>query len=80
MILLQIITGTAFVVQWDNIALKDDNLNRNFTFQVTLLQSGDIIFGYKKIPIPISEINESSHPVKVGISDAYLIDRIIFCE
>lgn len=59
--------------------LKDDP-NKTFTFAVTLYKNGDIVFAYKHIPIDVQQINDTQHPVKVGISDAYLNDNIIFCE
>jgi len=70
--------GTAFSVQWDNVALQDKPTAGNFSFQATLLKSGDIIFAYKEIPINVSSIADEAHPVKVGVSDAYIIDRTIF--
>jgi len=83
---------TSFTVQWDNVYLQEVTVNgtdangksiRNtiekpFSFQATLKDNGDIIFVYKQIPFEISKINEEKHPVKVGISDAYIIDRTIF--
>jgi len=70
--------GTAFTVQWENVALQDKVEAGNFTFQATLLKSGDIIFVYKQIPVPVTSILNEAHPVKVGVSDAYIIDRTIF--
>lgn len=70
--------GTAFTVQWANVPLQDRPTGGNFTFQATLLKNGDIIFAYKEIPMNISTIGDDSHPVKVGVSDAYIIDRTIF--
>jgi len=85
---------TSFSVQWDNVYLQEVTVNsssldangkqiRNpiekpFSFQATLKDNGDIIFIYKQVPFEISKINEDKHPVKVGISDAYIIDRTIF--
>ena len=51
-----------------------------FTFQVTLLQNGDIIFVYKAIPVLVENIEDKEHPVKIGLSDAYMMDRTVFCE
>lgn len=51
-----------------------------FTFQVHLNQSGDILFAYERIPLAIQTIKDEEHPVKVGLSDAYIIDRTIFCK
>ncbi|XP_048488392.1 plexin domain-containing protein 2 isoform X2 [Plutella xylostella] len=66
-----------FTAIWENVALQEDKSHK-FTFAVTLYKNGDIIFAYKDIPIPIGDINEYVHPVKVGISDAYQTDRIVF--
>ena len=65
--------GTAFTVQWEQVTLQDRTEAGNFTFQTTLLSSGDIIFAYKDVPIPVSSINETLHPVKVGLSDAFKV-------
>ena len=72
--------GTAFTVQWERVSLQDRVNAGNFTFQVTLLNTGDIIFAYKDVPIPVTTILDDAHPVKVGVSDAYIIDRTIFCK
>lgn len=64
----------------DVIKLQDSTPPGNFSFQVTLKLNGDIIFVYHEIPFNISEIPDSKHPVKVGISDAYVIDRTVFCK
>ncbi|CAG2105991.1 unnamed protein product [Medioppia subpectinata] len=71
---------TAFVIQWEDVMLHDRTPDGNFSFQIILLKSGDIIFVYKSVPFPIKDIPDSKHPVKVGISDAYIIDRTIFCK
>ena len=51
-----------------------------FTFQVILRANGDIEFAYESIPLAITTIQDEEHPVKVGLSDAYIIDRTIFCK
>lgn len=51
---------------------------RPFTFQAILHRNGDIAFAYKEIPFEISLIEDNEHPVKVGLSDAYIMDRTIF--
>ena len=51
-----------------------------FTFQVTLHQNGDIVFVYSVIPLTVDLIEDTAHPVKVGLSDAYIMDRIVFCK
>ncbi|XP_053674034.1 plexin domain-containing protein 2 [Anopheles nili] len=73
--------GETFIVVWENVILQDRQNNGTFTFSVTLNKSGDIVFAYKNIPINIMEIFENSlmknHPVKIGLSDAYIIDKTI---
>ena len=49
-----------------------------FTFQAILRKNGDILFAYKHIPVSINLIKDEEHPVKVGLSDAYIIERTIF--
>uniref|UniRef100_A0A182WAX5 PSI domain-containing protein n=1 Tax=Anopheles minimus TaxID=112268 RepID=A0A182WAX5_9DIPT len=70
-----------FIVVWENVILQDRPNNGTFTFSVTLNKSGDIVFAYKKIPISIQQIFENpltkNHPVKIGLSDAYIIDKTI---
>lgn len=70
--------GSMLVVQWQNVQMKDNKPPGNFSFQVTLHKNGDIVFVYKSLPVPIGEIPEDEHPVKVGISDAFLIDKVAF--
>lgn len=73
-------TGTAFTVEWEKVMLQDKPEAGAFTFQVTLHQNGDIVFVYSVIPLVIEEIEDKTHPVKVGLSDAYIMDRTVFCE
>lgn len=70
--------GTMLVVQWLNVQMKDNKPPGDFSFQVTLHKNGDIVFVYKSLPVPIRDIPEEEHPVKVGISDAFLIDKVAF--
>ena len=77
--------GTALVVEWGDVYLQSregDQGSREgpFTFQATLHDTGDIIFAYKTIPVVIKDIKDEEHPVKVGLSDAYIIERTIFCK
>lgn len=80
--------GTALVVEWGNVYLQSrdgsgsdsQNMEGPFTFQATLHSTGDIIFAYKTIPVVIKDIQDEEHPVKVGLSDAYIIERTIFCK
>ncbi|XP_044752690.1 plexin domain-containing protein 2 isoform X2 [Coccinella septempunctata] len=70
--------GTAFTVLWERVALKDRADEGEFTFQTTLHKNGDIIFVYRNIPLIIGNIKDDQHPVKVGLSDAYIIDSTLF--
>uniref|UniRef100_A0AAR2IUH8 PSI domain-containing protein n=1 Tax=Pygocentrus nattereri TaxID=42514 RepID=A0AAR2IUH8_PYGNA len=65
--------GTALVVQWDHVYLQDSSHLGSFTFQATLHRDGRITFAYKEIPVHISEISTVNHPVKVGLSDAFVV-------
>ncbi|KAM6919230.1 plexin domain-containing protein 2 [Xenentodon cancila] len=65
--------GTAVVVQWNHIHLKDDVSLGTFTFQAILHSDGRIVFAYKEIPVDISAISSEDHPVKVGLSDAFAV-------
>ena len=77
--------GTTLVVEWGNVHLQARDGDQTgaegpFTFQAILHQNGDIVFAYKSIPVSIMTIADEEHPVKVGLSDAYIIERTIFCE
>ncbi|XP_072364645.1 plexin domain-containing protein 2-like [Scyliorhinus torazame] len=65
--------GTSLVVQWDNVRLQDNYDLGSFTFQATLHIDGRIVFAYKEIPVSVTEINSANHPVKVGLSDAFVV-------
>ncbi|XP_063730065.1 plexin domain-containing protein 2 isoform X2 [Eleginops maclovinus] len=65
--------GTALVVQWDHVHLQDNYNLGSFTFQATLHNSGRIVFAYKEIPVDLSQISSVNHPVKVGLSDAFVV-------
>ncbi|CAK9831942.1 Plexin domain-containing protein 2 [Anthophora retusa] len=70
--------GTAFTVVWEKVVLQDKPKAGAFTFQVTLHKNGDIVFVYSVIPLMVELIEDKAHPVKVGLSDAYIMDRIVF--
>ncbi|XP_037950948.1 plexin domain-containing protein 2-like isoform X2 [Teleopsis dalmanni] len=70
--------GTAFTVVWENVTLQDKQEVGNFTFSATLHKNGDIVFAYFNVPILIESIQDDKHPVKVGLSDAYIIDKVIY--
>ncbi len=72
-----------FTFQVTFISVKIERLinpSKNNVFQAVLCESGDIIFAYKEVPIKITNIAHEEHPVKVGLSDAYIIDKTIFCK
>ncbi|XP_051958880.1 plexin domain-containing protein 1-like isoform X2 [Xyrauchen texanus] len=64
--------GDVFVVQWDKVRLKDREMEGAFTFQAVLHRNGTIVFGYKDVPVLVEKINSTEHPVKVGLSDAFM--------
>ncbi|XP_070701604.1 plexin domain-containing protein 2 [Pempheris klunzingeri] len=65
--------GTALVVQWNRIHLQDNISLGSFNFQAILHSDGRIVFVYKEIPIDINDISTENHPVKVGLSDAFVV-------
>ncbi|XP_035994271.1 plexin domain-containing protein 2 isoform X1 [Fundulus heteroclitus] len=65
--------GTTLVVQWNRVYLQDNIRVGTFTFQTTLHSDGRIVFAYKEIPVDVSDINSENHPVKVGLSDAFVV-------
>ncbi|XP_036611518.1 plexin domain-containing protein 1 [Trichosurus vulpecula] len=65
--------GTIFVVQWDHVYLQGHENTGSFTFQAALHIDGRIVFGYKEIPMSVLDINSTQHPVKAGLSDAFMI-------
>lgn len=73
-------TGTAFTVLWEKVRLQDKDKAGTFTFSATLYDTGDIIFAYYSVPMTVEAIQNDKHPVKVGLSDAYIIDKTIFCK
>jgi hypothetical protein len=70
--------GTSFTVVWERVPLQDRPKDGLFTFSVTLYDTGDITFAYHSLPINIDNIVDDHHPVKIGLSDAYIIDKTIF--
>ncbi|XP_061445890.1 plexin domain-containing protein 1 isoform X2 [Rhineura floridana] len=65
--------GTVFVVQWDQVYLEGKEDRGYFIFQAALHSDGRIVFGYKEIPMSVLEISATQHPVKAGLSDAFMI-------
>ncbi|XP_012265633.2 plexin domain-containing protein 2 isoform X1 [Athalia rosae] len=70
--------GTAFTVEWEKVVLQEKPTGGEFTFQATLHKNGDIVFVYAAVPLVVEKIQDNLHPVKVGLSDAYIIDRTVF--
>ncbi|XP_011198387.2 plexin domain-containing protein 2 isoform X2 [Bactrocera dorsalis] len=70
--------GTAFTVIWEKVSLQDKKDVGKFTFSATLHKNGNIVFIYYYVPIDINAIQDDKHPVKVGLSDAYIIDKTVF--
>jgi len=73
--------GDKLIVEWKDVYLQDkstDGRDGPFTFQVILFGNGNITFAYETIPIDINIITDDDHPVKVGLSDAYIIDRTVY--
>ncbi|KAM9462531.1 plexin domain-containing protein 1 isoform 2-T2 [Clarias gariepinus] len=64
--------GEVFVVQWDKVRLQGREAEGTFTFQAALHRNGTIVFGYKDVPLPVVKINSTEHPVKIGLSDAFM--------
>ncbi|XP_005999575.1 plexin domain-containing protein 1 isoform X2 [Latimeria chalumnae] len=65
--------GTAFVVQWDRVYLQGREDASPFTFQAILYKEGRIVFSYKDVPLSVREISSTQHPVKAGLSDAFML-------
>ncbi|XP_040292237.1 plexin domain-containing protein 1 [Bufo bufo] len=65
--------GTCVVVQWNQVRLHDRENAGNFTFLAALYNDGRIVFGYKEIPLPVQNISSEQHPVKSGLSDAFVV-------
>lgn len=68
--------GTAFVVSWHNTVIKGQ-ATEPFVFQLILYNTSEIVFVYKSIPVPVSNISTENHKVVVGLSDAYYYDEHI---
>ncbi|CAL9692997.1 unnamed protein product [Knipowitschia caucasica] len=65
--------GEVFVVQWGKVRLQGREKDGAFTFQAALHKSGTISFSYKEIPLSLDKIGSADHPVKAGLSDAFMI-------
>ncbi|XP_023820626.1 plexin domain-containing protein 2-like isoform X1 [Oryzias latipes] len=65
--------GTALVVEWNGLHLQGNVRLGGFTFQAVLHSDGRIVFAYKEVPVDIRDITSEDHPVKVGLSDAFVV-------
>lgn len=65
--------GNLFVVQWDNVRLHNQADEGPFIFQAVLHRNGSIVFNYREIPMTIEKIDANGHPVKIGLSEAFMV-------
>lgn len=65
--------GEVFVVQWGRVRLQGKETEGAFTFQAALYKSGAITFSYKDIPLSLDKMSSADHPVKAGLSDAFMV-------
>ena len=73
-------TGSSFTVLWESVYLQDKQHVGKFTFSTTLHKNGDIVFTYYSVPILPKAIQDDKHPIQVGLSDAYAVDKIVYCK
>lgn len=66
-------TNERFTVQWDQVHNQNHQDDGPFTFQVSIFPSGEIHFVYKEVPLLLNEIDNGSHPVEVGLADAFYV-------
>ncbi|CAN9505438.1 unnamed protein product [Ophioblennius macclurei] len=65
--------GEVFVVQWQRVHLPGKEAAGAFTFQAALYKTGVITFSYRDIPLPLDVMGSAEHPVKAGLSDAFMV-------
>ncbi|KAK2833130.1 hypothetical protein Q5P01_017019 [Channa striata] len=65
--------GEMFVVQWERVRLPGKESVGGFTFQTALYKTGTITFSYRDIPLSMDVISSTEHPVKAGLSDAFMV-------
>ncbi|XP_010738741.2 plexin domain-containing protein 1 [Larimichthys crocea] len=65
--------GEVFVVQWEHVRLPGKESEGAFTFQAALYKTGTITFSYRDIPLSLDVISSAEHPVKAGLSDAFMV-------
>lgn len=69
-----------FTAEWNQLHLHNHTDLGTFSFQTSLYKNGTIVFAYKGIPVAVKSLNDTNHPVKVGLSDAYITDKTILCK
>ncbi|KAK9535317.1 hypothetical protein VZT92_007704 [Zoarces viviparus] len=67
--------GDVFVVQWERVRLPGKESEGVFTFQAALYKTGTITFSYRDIPLSLDGIGSAEHPVKAGLSDAFMVTQ-----
>ncbi|XP_034396343.1 plexin domain-containing protein 1-like isoform X1 [Cyclopterus lumpus] len=67
--------GEVFVVQWERVRLPGKESEGAFTFQAALYKTGAITFSYRDIPLSLDGIGSAEHPVKAGLSDAFMVTQ-----
>ncbi|KAL6103166.1 plxdc1 [Pungitius sinensis] len=67
--------GEVFVVQWEWVRLSGKESAGAFTFQASLYKTGTIAFGYREMPLSLDGIGSAEHPVKAGLSDAFMVTQ-----
>ncbi|XP_062302295.1 plexin domain-containing protein 1-like [Osmerus eperlanus] len=65
--------GEVFVVQWERVRLQGRETEGAFTFQAALHRTGTITFSYQDIPMSVEVLSSPEHPVKAGLSDAFMV-------
>ncbi|XP_029013832.1 plexin domain-containing protein 1-like [Betta splendens] len=65
--------GELFVVQWERVRLFGKESAGAFTFQAALYKTGTITFSYRDVPLSLDVISSAQHPVKAGLSDAFIV-------
>ncbi|KAK7901923.1 hypothetical protein WMY93_018692 [Mugilogobius chulae] len=61
--------AAVFVVQWGKVRLQGREKDGAFTFQARSTNQEQ----YHSIPLPLDKINSAEHPVKAGLSDAFMV-------
>nr|XP_040047821.1 plexin domain-containing protein 1-like isoform X1 [Gasterosteus aculeatus aculeatus] len=67
--------GEVFVVQWERVRLSGKESEGAFTFQASLYKTGAIAFSYRDMPLSLDGIGSAEHPVKAGLSDAFMVTQ-----